>query len=172
MTTQNDTTSGPTRAKAHPARRWIIAGVLLAAIGTVATAGATMGGHGPSKHGHSHAHGKMTAGGMEKHVDKMVEHLLSDGTADQRSKLKAIAKDAHKDLLPVHQQFHDAHKQAMVLLSAPTIDRVALEQLRTVQMDRMDTATKRILTAVADASEVLTPEQRVKFAEHLKKRMH
>ncbi len=55
---------------------------------------------------------------------------------------------------------------------APAIDRVALEQLRVEQIARMDKVSKRLLTAVEDAAEVLTPEQRVRFHDHLKKRMH
>jgi Spy/CpxP family protein refolding chaperone len=52
------------------------------------------------------------------------------------------------------------------------IDRAALEQLRAQQMQRMDFISKRILAAVEDAADVLTPEQRLKFAEHLRARMH
>ncbi len=55
---------------------------------------------------------------------------------------------------------------------APSIDRVALEALRAEQMQRADAMSKRVLAAVADAAEVLTPAQRVRFAEHMKKRMH
>jgi Spy/CpxP family protein refolding chaperone len=55
---------------------------------------------------------------------------------------------------------------------APVIDRAALERLRAEQMQRMDVISRRILAAVEDAAEVLTPEQRAKFAEHLRQHMH
>jgi Spy/CpxP family protein refolding chaperone len=55
---------------------------------------------------------------------------------------------------------------------APTIDRVALERLRVEQVQNVDALSKRILAAVEDAAEVLTPEQRQKFARHLQGRMH
>ena len=58
----------------------------------------------------------------------------------------------------------------MELLAAPTVDRTALEQLRVAQIQSADARRRRVLQAMADAAEVLTPEQRVKAAERLKKR--
>ena len=57
------------------------------------------------------------------------------------------------------------------LLAAPVIDRRALEQLRATQMQVADARSRRMVQAMADAAEVLTPEQRVKVAERLKQRM-
>ena len=76
------------------------------------------------------------------------------------------------DLRPMHAQFRQAHARAHELLMAPTIDRAALEQLRAAQMQQMDVISRRILAAVEDAADVLTPEQRAKFAQHLRSRMH
>jgi Spy/CpxP family protein refolding chaperone len=50
-------------------------------------------------------------------------------------------------------------------LTAPSIDRSAIERLRAEQMGLADTASKRIAQAVADASEVLNPDQRRKVAD-------
>ena len=50
-------------------------------------------------------------------------------------------------------------------LSKPTIDRVALEQLRTEGIELADTASTRLVEALADAAEVLTPEQRAELME-------
>jgi Spy/CpxP family protein refolding chaperone len=61
------------------------------------------------------------------------------------------------------------HLRAHQLLTAPAIDRAALEELRVQQMQQMDLISKRILVAVADAAEVLTPAQRAKLAGHLGK---
>ncbi|MES3022998.1 MAG: periplasmic heavy metal sensor [Pseudomonadota bacterium] len=178
MNTQNDNNAADNAAdkaarKRHPARRWIIATAFIAAIGTMATAGAGLmggGGHGPM--GHHRGHGQMTPEKMEKHVDKMVSHLLADGTPEQKTKLKAIAMAACTDLLPARQQFQEAHARAREILMAPVVDRAALEQLRVAQMQHMDGISKRIVAALGDAAEVLTPEQRVKFGEFMKKRGH
>jgi hypothetical protein len=52
-------------------------------------------------------------------------------------------------------------------LTAPTIDRSAIERLRAEQIGLAETASKRIAQAVADASETLNPEQRRKIADWL-----
>jgi Spy/CpxP family protein refolding chaperone len=58
-----------------------------------------------------------------------------------------------------------ARSQAVTLLTAPTIDRSAIERLRAEQIGLAETATKRIAQALADAAEVLNPEQRRKVAD-------
>lgn len=163
----NETT---TPQKKHTGRGWIIAAVLTLAVGATGAAGAMAGGFG-FHHGPGH-HGKIDPANAAKHIDKMVQRIIPDGTAQQKARLAEIGKAAFADLLPMHAQFRDAHRKAHELLMAPAIDRVALESLRAEQMQRADAMSKRVLAAVADAADVLTPEQRVRFAEHMKKRMH
>ena len=50
-------------------------------------------------------------------------------------------------------------------MTAPTIDRTAIERLRAEQIALAETASKRIAQALADAAEVLNPEQRKKVAD-------
>ncbi len=122
--------------------------------------------HGPFGHGWHHE--AMSATDVQSHVDRMVDHLAheTDATADQQTKLAAIGKAAAADLLPLHQQLFDAHKKAIELLRQPTVDRAALEALRAEQMARADAASKRLIQALADAADVLTPEQRAKLLDH------
>ena len=58
----------------------------------------------------------------------------------------------------------------MELLTAPTIDRAQLEALRVQQSQMRETVSRRMLQAMADAAEVLTPEQRAKVAERMQRR--
>ena len=58
----------------------------------------------------------------------------------------------------------------MDLVAQPTIDRAAIEQLRADELQLAETMSKRVAKAIADAAEVLTPEQRVKLAGQWKKR--
>jgi Spy/CpxP family protein refolding chaperone len=58
-----------------------------------------------------------------------------------------------------------ARARGLSLLTAPSVDRSAIERLRVEQMGLADTASKRIAQALADASDVLTPEQRRKVAD-------
>jgi Spy/CpxP family protein refolding chaperone len=108
---------------------------------------------------------------MDAHIDKMVEQFAADASPDQKARVAAIAKAAMADLRPTHEQFRQAHAQAHALLTAPVIDRAALERLRAEQVQRMDLMSRRMLAAMEDAADVLTPEQRVRFAEHLKAHM-
>jgi Spy/CpxP family protein refolding chaperone len=58
----------------------------------------------------------------------------------------------------------------MQLLSQPQIDRGALEALRAKQSRAMDEISRRLTQSLADAAEVLTPEQRGKLAERMERR--
>jgi protein CpxP len=56
----------------------------------------------------------------------------------------------------------------MALMSAPTIDRVAVEALRAKRIAAIDAASKQAVAALVEAAEVLTPEQRTKLVEEMK----
>jgi protein CpxP len=120
------------------------------------------GGHGGFRH-------EMNAADAQEHVDHMVKRFArhADLTADQQTKIATIAKAAATDLLPLHQQLHDAHQKALALFRQPTIDRAAAEALRAEQIARFDAVSKRLTQAVTDAAEVLTPEQRAKMADRI-----
>jgi protein CpxP len=106
---------------------------------------------------------------IEKHVERMIKHfgVEVDATTEQQDKLTAIAKGAAKDLLPLREQAHAARKQALDLLTAPTVDRPAIEKLRAAQLALADGASKRLAQALADVAEVLTPEQRKALGDRL-----
>jgi protein CpxP len=108
---------------------------------------------------------------MAAHLQKMIDAMLPDGTPEQKAKLLAIAKSAHADLGAAHAQFGQAHKRIHDILLQPVVDRAALETLRVEQMHQMDMISTRIVTALADAAEVMTPEQRVRFGAQMKMHM-
>ena len=54
------------------------------------------------------------------------------------------------------------------LLTAPTVDRAAIELFRAEKMVLADQASRRIAQALGEAAEVLTPEQRTEVGERLK----
>jgi periplasmic protein CpxP/Spy len=119
-------------------------------------------------HGRHHGFGHhMTTTDVQSHVERMVEHIgrRVGATADQQTKLDAIAKAAATDLQPLHQKFFDAHKRALELLRQPTIDRAAIEALRAEQIANADAASKRLVQALADMAEVLTPQQRTQLLD-------
>ena len=105
----------------------------------------------------------------EQRADRMVRHLAIevDATNEQTEKLRAVVKTALKDLILLREKIKSARGRVRELLAAPTIDRAALESLRTEQMANIDAATRRVTQALADAGDVLSVEQRRKLEERL-----
>ena len=176
MNTHNDKHAGDaattttTSAAPRSGRRWLIAATLVVA---AAAAGRSFADGGPGLPGHSHhlAHIPADPAALAGHVDKMIEQFAADASPDQKARLAAIARSAMVELGPMHAQLRQAHARAHALLMAPVVDRAALEQLRVEQMQRMDVLSRRILAAVEDAADVLTPEQRARFSEQLQAHM-
>lgn len=169
MNTHHD--NNPAAPAPRTGRRWLIAAALALA---AATSGASFADAGPGLlHHRSHAgHMAMDPAAMDAHIDQVVAQFTEGASPDQKARVAAIAKAAVADLRPAHAQLREAHARAHALLMAPVIDRDALEQLRAAQMQQMDGISRRILAAVEDAADVLTPEQRARFAGHLMHEMH
>ena len=137
--------------------------------------------HADGHHGHGGHHGQdghrggpgaMSPERMDARIDRMAERLIRsvDGTPEQREQVSTLAKAAAKDLRELRKQGGDLRRQGLDLLKAPTIDRAALEALRSQQMAVADLLSKRMSAALADTAEVLTPEQRAKLAERMQSR--
>ena len=121
-------------------------------------------------HGHGGWHGRNPEA-MREHVQVALKYALRDldVTDEQQQKIDAIAAGAIDDLMRLHGGRQQTHEQVVAALSGPSVDRARLEQARKNGMAMADEATRRLAQAVADAAEVLTPEQRQAALEHLKK---
>jgi Spy/CpxP family protein refolding chaperone len=104
----------------------------------------------------------------ERGVDRMIKAV--DGTPEQKAKLTQLAQAAQKDVQPLREQLMAARKKGLELLAASSVDRTALEKLRAEQTQLMDGISRRMLTHMMDAAEVLTPAQRTQLAEKMKSR--
>jgi protein CpxP len=118
--------------------------------------------------------GPLSPAQIDDRIDRMTKHMAIelDATTDQQVKIANIAKAAVADLRPLHEKAHATRAQAITLLTAPTIDRSAIERLRAEQIGLAETASKRIAQALADVAEVLSPEQRRKVADWMASRRH
>ena len=109
---------------------------------------------------------------FERFVEWKVEDMLDevDASDDQRERVRTIASAALADM-GEFRDFRRAGRDALVdALTQEAVDREALEALRQSKLETADRASLRLLTALADAAEVLTPAQRAELAEELQSR--
>jgi Spy/CpxP family protein refolding chaperone len=90
-------------------------------------------------------------------------------TDAQREQVRSIVQATLTDLASVRDQ-HRKNRDALIgLLSQPTVDRPALEEIRRNEMQVAESASGRIVTALADVADVLTPEQRTQLARMIER---
>lgn len=150
-------------------RRVLFGGVVLAALAGVGVATAVSSdfgrGHGMGGYG---MRAGMGADFAEYRLEKMLESIQA--TPEQTEKVKSIFGSARDELLPMAESLRGTREEVARILAAPTLDRAAAETLRSVRVAALDTASRRITTALLDVADVLTPEQRAKLVEHFKER--
>jgi Spy/CpxP family protein refolding chaperone len=165
-----------TKSSTTSSRRWTLAA---ASAVMVAVAGAALAWHGQA-HAFGPGFGQHRHGGweqadpesMSRKIEAMVSRRLAevDATPEQKSRVTAIMKGAANDLASVRGQARELRRRSMELLAAPAIDRAQIEALRVQQMQIHETVSRRMLQAMTDAAEVLTPEQRARLAERMQRR--
>ena len=158
-------------AAAAPLMRWMTMGVLVVAAASAAVSAHAQG-HGLGMGGHGSASGMMMFNGPPEHVARMAEHMLDGlGATDaQRAQIKQITQAAAADLKAQRDLNRGLHDKGMQIFTAPTIDAAAAESLRQQMSAQRDQASKRVLQAMLDVAQVLTPEQRAKIGERMKQR--
>jgi protein CpxP len=119
---------------------------------------------GPGHHG---GHDMMAAGPFGGHMGHMLD--VVNATDAQRSQIEAIFKAAHQDLASQHDAGVKLHEQMTTLFTTTNIDAAAIESVRAQMSALHDAASKRLSQASIDVARVLTPEQRAKIAEVMKK---
>lgn len=125
--------------------------------------GGRMGGHGG---------GGMMFGGSPERVGRMVDHMLDGLNASdaQRAQVKQIALAAATDLKTQREAGRGLRERGAQILAAPTIDAGAAEALRRQMLEQHDQSSKRVMQALLDVGNVLTPDQRARLAERMQKR--
>ena len=104
---------------------------------------------------------------MRARIEFATDWLLSriEASDEQRQRVKAIVQATVQELGQVRDQHIQNRQMLIQALAQPTIDRAVLGDIRQAGLQLADTASDRIVTALADVAEVLTPEQRTKLAE-------
>jgi periplasmic protein CpxP/Spy len=105
--------------------------------------------------------------GMRHMLERMLDKV--DATEAQRAQITQITQLAETDLRAQHEAGRALREQALALMAAPTLDAAAAESLRQQMLTRHDQASRRMMQAMLDIGNVLTPAQRVKLAEQMKR---
>jgi periplasmic protein CpxP/Spy len=149
-------------------RGWVAAGVIaVLAVGGIGVAGAMGAGDGLGRHVMSAGFqygGHFAGRGLGRVLDAV------EATAEQEERIWAIIDGTRAELRPMMREFRDARGAVMEILGAETIDRAAVETMRAERMAAVDEASMALTSALVEAAEVLTPEQRASLVEHLQER--
>lgn len=103
---------------------------------------------------------------------RMLERMLDTVKAsdEQRTQIRKIADAAANDLKAQRETSRATHDQGMQLFAQPTVDASAAEALRQQMLAQHDQASRRMLQAMLEIGQVLTPEQRAQLAQQAKER--
>ena len=160
------TTNPRTEAATRRGLKWLVAGMVLAVSATVALSAWAQPGP-----GHRHG-GGMEAGGLfmghGRGLDRMLDSV--NATDVQRAQIKSIAQQAAADLKAQHQNARALRERSMQIFTAPTVDAAAAESVRQQMLAQHDASSRRMLQAMLDISNVLTPDQRAKLGELIQQR--
>jgi Spy/CpxP family protein refolding chaperone len=151
-------------------RRWLgfsLLGVVSAgALGALLVAPARGG---PYGHGGwwRHGRGPVSEERIRAHVEWMLRGI--DVSGEQLDRIAAIAARTQGELRELRGEHGRARGELLAALTGPTVDRAALEALRARHVAAADAASRKLTEALAEAAEVLTPEQRAQLAaQHAK----
>ena len=111
-------------------------------------------------------HDRWHEGGFERVVDHKLDHLLDgvEATEEQRTKVKAILGGVTDEVTQLYQDTRGDKKAMVTALTGNAVDLQKAESLRAERVAAMDQASQRVLQAVAEAAQVLTPDQRAIIA--------
>jgi len=181
MSTPDETRSAGAQQTAQPrSRRRFLTGVVMGGfLGSLLAGGINSyahaqpgpggcfrAGHGP---GGFWRQGAYDPDMLRARIEFATDWILSriDASDDQRQQVKGIVQATVQDLAPMREQHHQ-HKQTMLqALTQPSIDRMALGDIRHAEVQLAEMASERMVTALSDVAEVLTPEQRTRLAEFM-----
>lgn len=119
---------------------------------------ASMGGPGPGG----------PFGGSPRHMERLLDEV--GATDAQKAQIKQIVDASRAEMTKQHEAGRALRTKMRQVLTAPTIDTNAAEQLRLQMIAQHEQASRRGLQTMVDMAQVLTPEQRAKVGERMARR--
>ncbi len=164
--TNSGTEMSPRRARG--VRRVVIGTLvaLAAGVGVAAWADGRGGGCGGRGGPGMGDHAMMWGSG--RMADRMLDGL--NATEAQRTQIKQITQAGAAEMKTQFEAGRALREKGMQLMTAPTIDAAAVEALRQQMLAQHDQMSKNMMQTMVAVANVLTPEQRAKFAERMKMR--
>jgi periplasmic protein CpxP/Spy len=118
-------------------------------------------------------HGGMSPAAFHDHAQVAVKWALRDvdATEEQQARVTTILKGTFDDLHKMKDRHRQNRTDFVAQLGSASLDRARLEEIRKSELALADAASQRIVGALADVSDVLTPEQRQQLIEKVQ-RLH
>jgi periplasmic protein CpxP/Spy len=142
-----------------PSLRYWLIGVLVALASSVALSAWAQPG-GPAMHGGMW-------GGNSEHMQRLLSSI--NATDDQKARIQHIMQKAAADMAGQREAGRTLREKARAIFAAPTVDANAAEQVRQQMLAQHDQNSRRMMAAMLEVSQVLTPEQRLQVAQHMQK---
>ena len=142
-------------------RSWLIALLVALASSVALSAWAQPGGSGMH-------------GGMWGEHPKQMERLLASiqATDDQKARIQQIMRKTMNDMAGQREAGRTLREKARAIFAASTVDANAAEQLRQQMLAQHDQNSRRMMAAMLEVSQVLTPEQRMQMAQQMQHHGH
>lgn len=116
---------------------------------------------GPGSHHFGGSHAGFSADRAEFAIDFVLSKV--DASDTQKEQVLSIVQSAVAEVKPMMGDRESIHQAVQEILTQPHVDRAALEEIRINMLQKADVASQRMVQTLAEAAEVLTPEQRVEL---------
>lgn len=124
---------------------------------------------GGRRHGKHGDFSKLTDTEIEAKITRLVKHagIEIDATPEQEAQIIALVTPVAVNMKTMRGEMRETGQELHALLSAPVIDRAALEELRAQKLAEADEISKEWVGVIADVAMVLTAEQRQVLEERM-----
>ena len=164
-------------------KRFLAAGIGVVLAGLAGTVMAGCGGCGHGNHGHGwrSGHGHWGHRGHMDDPEEARERAESaakwmlrrvDASEQQQQQVTTIVRNSVDDLFELAQRHRSNSDAFFEAFSQTTINRGTIDEIRAAELQLADAASSKLVTAMADIAEVLTPEQRAELMEHVDRHRH